>query len=653
MGVPESFNAERRIPGAPHGMNEMRIPTMQASKIYLAGAGALTLCVLLAAQTAHAQVQRSFVNPSFEQPVLPGSACWSIRESADVPGWETTEPPYNGTWGNLQHGTCGGHPALPVIGSMQIFKDGWTGVSAQDGDQWAELNAQTASRLYQAVCMAPGERIDWSLAHRGRNTSERMSFNIGPNANGVGNTEIIRATTNTAGAGAINACGSMGTCSYDGAVNTWGTYSGSFVWNGAAGLQTIGFEAISGGSSGNYLDNIQLTLRPYVEFFPAIMVAGEADGSTNLPAIRVTGVIKVAFDVIVDITGGSAGLGTDFAAAGSSFAVTIPAGDYGTGQNFPLPLSVIEDTVIEDNETVVLSIAEDPVNYAIGSTSMCGAPANGEIIWTIVDNDVDLATMKTASTSSPLIGTDFTYTVTYANNTARPTIAPVDVHDATAIFSDALPAGVLFNSWTCQASNGASCPGGAVNGSTSGSGAIAGSVMLPAGNATAGGRLTYTITARLDAAPTCNAITNIATITQPAGVMEGTSSAPGFVTPAPGGTANNTASVDVALACADLSITKSSMPTSVISGHDVVYTLLVSNAGPAAADGALVADPQPVGLDCSTGTLTCGSETGGAMCPASSTVAGLQGAGLIIPTLPMGGSLQFTLTCTLTASGLP
>jgi uncharacterized repeat protein (TIGR01451 family) len=613
----------------------------------MAGAWIVASALLLAATGAHAQVQRSFVNPSFEQPVLPGTACWSIRESADVPGWRTTEPPYTGSWGNSQHGTCGGHPDRPVIESMQIFKNGWTGMQAQHGEQWAELNAQTPSRLYQTVCLAPGERVDWSLAHRGRSGGERMSFNIGPNADGTGNVEILRAASNTVGAGTINACGAMGTCSYDGPVNTWATYSGNFIWSGSAGLQTIGFQSVTAGSTGNYLDNIQLTLRPYVEFFPQAVTAGEADGAADVPSIRVAGVIKTDFDVVVNITGGTAALGTDFTAPGPSFVVTIPAGDYGTGQDFPLPLSVIDDAVVEDNETVTLSIADDPANYAIGSTSACGAPANADFTWTIADNDVDLMTTKSVSDASPGVGHAFTYTVSYANNTARPTTAPLDAHDAIATITDPMPAGISFGNWTCTASGGASCP------AASGTGAINASAVLPAGAAAAGGLLTYTITATLDDPASCDAITNVANIATPPGLAEGTSAQPGFDTPAPGGAANNSAIVDVTLACADLSITKSATPGDVQPGDEVAYTLLVGNAGPAAADGAVVTDPQPAGLDCSAGTLACGAEAGGAVCPASPTVPALQGSGLVIPTFPMGGSLQFTLTCTVTASGTP
>jgi uncharacterized repeat protein (TIGR01451 family) len=586
------------------------------------GAWIVASALLLAASGAHAQVQRSFVNPSFEEPELPGTACWSIRESADVPGWRTTEPPYNGTWGNSQHGTCGGHPDRPVIESMQIFKNGWTGMQAQDGAQWAELNAQTPSRLYQTVCLAPGERVDWSLAHRGRSGGERMSFNIGPNADGTGNVEIMQATSNTAGAGTINACGSAGTCSYDGVVNTWATYSGSFIWSGAPGLQTIGFEAISGGSTGNYLDNIQLTLRPYVEFFPEAVVSGEADGSANVPAIRVAGMITTAFDVIVNITGGTAELGTDFTAPGTSFVVNIPVGDYGTGQDFPLPLAVIEDALVEGDETVTLGIAEDTASYAIGSTSACGTPANADITWTIADNDVDLAITKDDGAATYVPGSDVTYTIVVTNN------GPLPV--AGARVADPLPAGIVTASWTCDAGTGGGTCGGA-----GGTGALDTTADLPAG-----GSITYVLTMAVPA-DFSGDLANVATVDAPAGFTDID-------------TGDNTATdTDTAAPRANLTIVKTASDDQVTSGGQVSYTLQVTNNGPDAADGAVLTDPPVSGLDCSTGTLTCGMETSGAICPAAPAVVDLQGGGVAIDTFPAGSSLQFVLTCTVTATGNP
>ncbi|HSX65572.1 MAG TPA: hypothetical protein VLF15_12640, partial [Pseudoxanthomonas sp.] len=77
----------------------------------------------------------------------------------------------------------------------------------------------------------------------------------------------------------------------------------------------------------------------------------------------------------------------------------------------------------------------------------------------------------------------------------------------------------------------------------------------------------------------------------------------------------------------------------------------VNNDGPGTGDGAVVADPPVAGVDCTAATLSC-SASGGAVCPASLDVALFQGLGLTIPTFPAGGSLQFGMACTVTATGL-
>jgi len=123
--------------------------------------------------------------------------------------------------------------------------------------------------------------------------------------------------------------------------------------------------------------------------------------------------------------------------------------------------------------------------------------------------------------------------------------------------------------------------------------------------------------------------------------------------------ANNTsAAVSTALNCAaDLAITKSDGVASVTSGNTVTYTINVSNpAGGASADGARVTDPAATGLNCTT--LTC-TASGNAACPTGAVNAGpislvaatLQSPGYVIPTLPAGGNLSFSLTCSVTATG--
>ena len=103
----------------------------------------------------------------------------------------------------------------------------------------------------------------------------------------------------------------------------------------------------------------------------------------------------------------------------------------------------------------------------------------------------------------------------------------------------------------------------------------------------------------------------------------------------------------------NLRIDKTAAPAAVQSGGTVTYALTLNNDGPGPGDGAVVRDPVIAGVDCSAGTLTCGGATGGAVCPASPTVSDLQNSGVTIPVLPVGGSLQLTLACTVTASGQP
>lgn len=84
-------------------------------------------------------------------------------------------------------------------------------------------------------------------------------------------------------------------------------------------------------------------------------------------------------------------------------------------------------------------------------------------------------------------------------------------------------------------------------------------------------------------------------------------------------------------------------------GATTVYTIVVSNSGPQAANGALLQDPATPGLTCST--VVC-SAAGGAACPGGAVngagvvvpLASLR-SGVAIPTLPNGGSVTVLLTC--------
>ena len=95
----------------------------------------------------------------------------------------------------------------------------------------------------------------------------------------------------------------------------------------------------------------------------------------------------------------------------------------------------------------------------------------------------------------------------------------------------------------------------------------------------------------------------------------------------------------------NLSIAKSG-PASVGAGATLKYTLVVSNSGPLSASGTLVQDPAVANFTATS--VACTAVSGGAVCPAGAqlTVANLQGAGIVIPTLPNGGTVTLTVSGT-------
>jgi uncharacterized repeat protein (TIGR01451 family) len=147
-------------------------------------------------------------------------------------------------------------------------------------------------------------------------------------------------------------------------------------------------------------------------------------------------------------------------------------------------------------------------------------------------------------------------------------------------------------------------------------------------NLPTGSSVTYTAACTISPSAT-GSLSNTATVAAPAGVTD----------PTPGN--NSATDVDALGASADLSITKTDGVTSAIPGGSVTYTITASNAGPSNATGATVADTFPASLTC---TWTCAG-AGGGTCTAS-------GSGNISDAvnLPSGGSATYTAACAISAS---
>lgn len=311
------------------------------------------LCALFAAMAcvvanpAHAQL-RALQNPSFESndPAGPGAPNFEILPIASVLGWSST------------------------TGEIELWDTNFNGVPAYAGVVFAEMNANQPGTLFQNICLINGEPVGWTFAHRARPgglATQTVRFQVASSTGTVIQTLTTQASTT--------------------ANQVWNVNSGSATYSGTSGMQRVQFTTSDAGSFGNFLDAIQLSLRPFVQISAASSTGAESVASAGMATLLVTGSTTSAINVIVNITGGTATRGTDYTTPGNAatFTVTIPAGTY---YNSPIPLgiAVVDDTAVEAAETINFSISAG-TGYTMANTTTCGAASVTSGTYTITDND--------------------------------------------------------------------------------------------------------------------------------------------------------------------------------------------------------------------------------------------------------------------------
>ena len=421
----------------------------------------------LFSQTADAQ-QRSIVNPSFEANNPAGNPSYQFFANNVVPGWDSTN------------------------GTVELWDSGFLGVTSFAGVVHAEINSTSAGALYQNVCFTNGEPLRWSFAHRARSGAADPQT-------------AVYEIANSSGVLIQNLATQVTTLAQGWQVNSNNT--GTVTYTGPTGLQRLQFRAIDPSSVGNFIDDIQIFLSPYVKFNPIAVSQRENFAPSALPPnIVLSGNFPVATTLALSITGGTATLGTDYVTptGTANFTVTIPAGTY-SNQPFSSGILLVGDKAIEGNETIVMSVAGG-TGYSLASTTVCGAPAVTSTTATIIDDDLDLITTKTANVSTVANGTNVTFSVQVRN------IGPLVATNAS--LTESLPVGLTLVSatpltgsyvnpvWTIPSlASGATATltvVAQVNASTAGSSALVNSVTAARGDQgdpnTVGDDLTETIT---------------------------------------------------------------------------------------------------------------------------------------------------------------
>nr|WP_255675382.1 isopeptide-forming domain-containing fimbrial protein [Deinococcus sp. 12RED42] len=254
-------------------------------------------------------------------------------------------------------------------------------------------------------------------------------------------------------------------------------------------------------------------------------------------------------------------------------------------------------------------------------------------------------------------GDTLTYTVVYTN-TGNAAASSFQI-------SDPLPAGLTITATGGQAVwiDGTQNAAARNVGYTGGAGAV-GNLLATGQTLAAGGSIRVDIPVRVGTVTASTTLNNQASATATgvsAVLSDNVDESTAFVSsvrsttgwpgvPAGSVTQNQTAALSptavlVELSRADLTLSKSNGVNGLAGPSVTTYTIVLTNNGPASANGTVLRDLAAPGL---TKTAVSCASSSGAVCPAVTT-ATLE-SGVTVPTLPAGGRITLTLTASVTAT---
>jgi uncharacterized repeat protein (TIGR01451 family) len=285
---------------------------------------------------------------------------------------------------------------------------------------------------------------------------------------------------------------------------------------------------------------------------------------------------------------------------GATGTITCTLGSFGVGSaTFSITVHINPGaTGTVSNTANVSSATPDP-----------NPTGNNPTATTTVTSSADVSVVKTAN-AAVTAGSNVTYHIVVTNNGPS---------DATAVnMSDTLPPNTTFVSETQTSGPSFLCSNPAVGGP--------GTVSCSIATLTSGTTATFDIVAHFALATPAGPSSNTATVTSTADANSSNNS--------------STAVTQIGASLADLSITKTPAAGPYGTGQQLTYTIVVTNAGPAAAAAVTVTDTLPPGT-------TLQSSTPSGACSGTTTVTCNAG------TLAVSGSATFTLTVTLPSTPGP
>jgi hypothetical protein len=358
---------------------------------------------------------RAILNGSFEDPAVKSYNSTndnSVSGSAiDTEAGGKIPESYNNLsspiiWRNTDPGNGSGGQ-YDYKNSIEVWKGIRTGNGGQGqlsvGDrassttkQYAEINGSTNGSLYQDICVLPSETVAWSLEHAVRNSGQTNIMQVSITNPADWADSKTPPTTQLYNSGDLTTTYSQG---WQSKTGTW-TSPDSRTFSMKP--LRFAFKAIQGSSGsismGNFIDNVQLNLSPFVDFLPTsggnVNLASTVEGnpsSTNPPyyylSLRVNGVMATGGTVQINLTGLNAqrsfrlgnilkgsitATGLSAVAVGNQITLTIPAGTYNPniiGDYIHIPID-FSNTTRESNDNLTFTLSS-ATGVTIGSTG-CG-----------------------------------------------------------------------------------------------------------------------------------------------------------------------------------------------------------------------------------------------------------------------------------------
>lgn len=364
------------------------------------------------------RIQRSFLNMDLQKPVVNAAYVLLDADSAlinttyYIPGWRTTHKQYNSKKYPMEFWKGGGPDNIATNPNSNF-----------SNNQYVELNAEEASNIYQSICLLPDDKISGSFDHATRlSATEKAEFFISKIVDRTISNEKLHITDSKDHADMKT----WNTTTFD-SITVAGTVSKADKYEFVFQAKKWSKDSIT---YGNFIDNVNIKLRPAIEFSAASGNIFENEVETvhsiNFNIVgNVKSDLKVSFIIDNDSVSNAAKWEKDYELYSRSFVnnaeVLTLIKPVKIGNNYTFNYTVKYDNSLDydagvqvkglvvkiknnnllDGDRVIpfgLEQVESASTVVLSTGDICGNTPISTFEYTIKDDDTDLIISKTLNT---------------------------------------------------------------------------------------------------------------------------------------------------------------------------------------------------------------------------------------------------------------